>query len=97
MTDLDVADTTADPRTAPDRLRALFTEFDCINPDDLYDALVADPQMLMDVLRVRGFVKRQWVQCLACGAEAKTRGQIIHGPHYQAVTFARRWGGGEFR
>lgn len=84
-----------DPRTAPDRLRALFAEHDCIDPEALYDELVQEPQMLMDVLRCIGFVGQQWVTCSGCGAEARDRAGLVHGPHYvgnpQVVT---KWSAG---
>jgi hypothetical protein len=86
---------TADPSTAPDRLRALFAEFDCINPEDLYDAVVADPRMVMDVLRCTGFVKQQWVHCSACGESAPERSKLVHRAHYTAqVNVSWRWSGG---
>lgn len=69
---------TPDPRTAPDRLRALFAEFDCINPEDLYDAVTQDPDMLVDVLISAGHIKARFIKCCSCGATGTTAGRIEH-------------------
>lgn len=84
-----------DPRTAPDRLRALFAEHDCLDPEALYDELIQEPQMLMDVLRCIGFVGDQWYECAECKQTAREPHGILHGPHYSAhFVVSRRWSEG---